>query len=152
MDRSEFAEHQFKSDVRPMRLAVGGGAVVVFGVIAAVSVRPPAPVALFVCLLIVLMVNAGLQAARHVFPVGIGPKGLHAYDFWGYYRTVEWEQMQGCHVRSILPGMPYLIIESSGEGAVLTVPRFLENFPLFRELVLQYAPPGNPLSRYLEEV
>jgi len=89
------------------------------------------------------------EVARWFFWVGVGPRGLRAYNRGGAYSRVEWGEITACRRECLLPRLPYLVISVGEPSRELTIPIYLEDYPRFRELVLSYAPKENPMSQFL---
>lgn len=99
----------------------------------------------------VALVWIGLEAARRFYPVFVGDKGLHAYDWRGAYYTVEWDRITACRRDVMFPWLSYLCIRVDDQANEVMVPTYLEHYGRFRELVLSNAPAENPLSQFLTQ-
>lgn len=91
------------------------------------------------------------EVARWFFWVGVGPRGLRAYNRGGAYSRVEWGEITACRRECLLPRLPYLVISVDKPSRELTVPIYLEDYARFRELVLSYAPTEHPMSQFLNQ-
>lgn len=91
------------------------------------------------------------EVARWFYWVGVGPRGLRAYNRGGAYSRVEWGEITACRRECLLPRLPYLVIGVGEQSRELTIPIYLEDYPRFRDLVLSYAPSENPMSQFLTQ-
>ena len=151
MDRPGFTEHWFVSSVRPMRVIafVAAAFIAVWTIVGFGSNwQMTAIVALGFALALSWI---ALELARLHYKVGVGEKGLYAYDWAGAYHTVEWGRITACRRTLLLPRLPYLVIAVGEQPNEVTVPIYLEHYARFRELVLSYAPADNPLSQFLAQ-
>ena len=97
---------------------------------------------------VALLVPIGLStwAIRwHVEPNGIGGRNnmlVYNYLNWTDIDSVDpW----------LIPGYPYLQVNGAGKRRAFWLPLFMTDMPGLRAAVVRYAPPGNPLRRYLEQ-
>ena len=95
-----------------------------------------------------LLVPIGLAARVsrwHVDPGGIGGRNNLLI-----YRRLAWSEIASVEPWPI-PGYRYLQVNGIGRRRVFWLPLFLTDMPGLRAAVARYAPPDNPLRRYLEE-
>jgi hypothetical protein len=137
---------------RPWLLAVTPLALLAaVGVAFAVAKRNLAAVPIFllvvagVALVLLLPIWLSVRASRwHVDPNGIGGRNNQLV-----YRWLAWHEIESVEPW-LLPGYPYLQVNSGGRRA-FWLPLFLTDMRGFRAAVARYAPPDNPLRRYLEQ-
>jgi hypothetical protein len=84
------------------------------------------------------------------FKVYAGPEGLRAYNFWGLYRTVAWEDIRSARPVNFL-GLRYLRAHTANASSPLWLPLFLTEQDRFDALVRAHAGPSHPLTRALLE-
>jgi hypothetical protein len=138
---------------RPWLLAVIPLALLAaFGVIAAlVSGKPAAVVGSLlgfagVAGVLLLPIGLAVWVSRwHVDPSGIGGRNnmlVYSHLNWAEIESVEpW----------LIPGYRYVQVNGVDKRRAFWLPLFLTDMPGFRSTMMQYAPSGNPLRRYLEE-
>ncbi|HIJ66262.1 MAG TPA: hypothetical protein HPP77_09970 [Candidatus Hydrogenedentes bacterium] len=105
------------------------------------------------CFLIAfLCVLAWLLAVlfRRLFPTKIDAGGIEAPNAWGKIRYVLWEDMAKA-TRLPLLNIPFLRVATSSRGLPLCLPLFLEDRQGFKQVVLNLAPPHNPVRAYFEK-
>lgn len=95
-----------------------------------------------------ILVLIGVGLVTKYFTIKVTDQGLHAYDFWGHYHDVVWDQMHSARSRNLL-GLPYICVDFRGGTRALWIPRFLCDFDRFCSLVSEYAGEGHPLYREL---
>ena len=95
--------------------------------------------------LLLLAIGLTVGASRwHVDSSGIGgPNNMLAY------RRLNWNEIESVEPW-LIPGYPYLQMNGGGKRWVFWVPLFLTDMPAFRAAIARYAPPNNPLRRFLE--
>jgi hypothetical protein len=96
---------------------------------------------------VALMLPIGLVVSMsrwHVDPNGIGGR-----NNWLVYHRLEWSEIKSVKPW-LIPGYRYLQMNGGGKRWVFWLPLFLTDMPGLRSAVTRYAPPGNPLRRYLE--
>lgn len=91
------------------------------------------------------------EVARWFFWVGVGPRGLRAYNRGGAYSLVEWPAILKCRRECLLPRLPYLVISTGEPSRELTIPIYLDDYARFRELVIEHAAPDNPLREFMTQ-
>ena len=106
----------------------------------------------------ILLVFAGVAAALLV-PIGLAarvsrwhvdPDGIGGRNNWLAYRRLAWSEIASVEPWPI-PGYRYLQVNGVGKRWAFWLPLFLTDMPGFRAAVARYAPPANPLRRYLAE-
>jgi hypothetical protein len=104
-----------------------------------------------------LIALAGLALALLV-PVGLAvwvsrwhvdPNGVGGRNNWLVYRSLDWSEIDSVEPW-LIPGYPYLQVNGGGMRWAFWLPLFLTDMPGFLSAVARYAPPDNPLRRYLE--
>jgi hypothetical protein len=98
-------------------------------------------------LALALLVPIGLAvwASRwHVDPNGVGGP-----NSWLVYRSLVWSEIDSVELW-LIPGYPYLQVNGGGMRWAFWLPLSLTDIPGFLSAVAPYAPPDNPLRRYLE--
>ena len=150
----QMSRHTFRITIwRPWLLAVLPlGLLAAFGVIAAlVSGKPAAVVGILlgfagVAGVLLLPIGLAVWASRwHVDPSGIGGRNNYLV-----YHRLAWSEIESVEPW-LLPGYPYLQVNGGGKRWVFWLPLFLTDMTGFRSAVARYAPPENPLRRYLEQ-
>jgi hypothetical protein len=102
----------------------------------------------FAALAVVLLLPIGLVvwASRwHVDPNGIGGRNNMLV-----YHRLDWSEIESVEPW-LLPGYRYVQVNGVGKRWAFWLPLFLTDMPGLRSAVARYAPPGNPLRRYLEQ-
>jgi hypothetical protein len=79
----------------------------------------------------------------------VDPKGIGGRNNWLVYHRLDWSEIESVEPWS-LPGYRYLQVNGVGKRWAFWLPLFLTDMPGLRSAVARYAPPGNPLRRYLE--
>ena len=106
----------------------------------------------------ILLGFAGVAAAL-LLPIGLAvrvsrwhvdPNGIGGRNNWLAYRRLAWSEITSVEPWPI-PGYRYLQVNGAGRRRAFWLPLFLTDMPGLRSAVVRYAPPGNPLRRYLEE-
>jgi hypothetical protein len=106
----------------------------------------------------VLLGLAGLAVAFLV-PIGlvvrvsrwhVDPNGIGGRNNWLSYQHLEWSEITSVEPW-LIPGYPYVQVNGGGKRWAFWLPLFLTDMPGFRAAVARYAPPKNPLRRYLEQ-
>lgn len=99
-----------------------------------------------VAVVLLLPIGLAVRASRwHVDPNGMGGR-----NNWLVYHRLDWSEIESIEPR-LIPGYPYLQVNGGGQRWVFWLPLFLTDMPGFRSAVARYAPPENPLRRYLEK-
>jgi hypothetical protein len=80
----------------------------------------------------------------------VDPKGIGGRDNWHVYHRLDWSEIDSISPW-LIPGYPYLQVNGGGQRWVFWLPLFFTDMPGFRSAVARYAPPENPLRRYLEK-
>ncbi len=97
-------------------------------------------------LALLLLIGLVVWTSRwHVDPNGIGGR-----NNWLVYHRLAWSDIESVEPW-LIPGYRYLQVNGGGKRWALWVPLFLTDMPRFRAAVARYAPPDNPLRRYLEQ-
>ena len=80
----------------------------------------------------------------------VDPNGIGGRNNWLVYHRLDWSEIESVEPWSI-PGYRYLQGNGAGKRWAFWLPLFLTDMPGLRSAVARYAPPVNPLRRYLEE-
>jgi hypothetical protein len=97
---------------------------------------------------VVLLVPIGLAvwvSRWHVDPNGIGGRNNMLI-----YHRLDWSDIVSVEPW-LLPGYQYVQVNGVGRRWAFWLPLFLTDMPGLRAAVARYAPPENPLRRYLEQ-
>ena len=98
-----------------------------------------------VAVALLLLVGVAVWASRwHVDPHGIGGR-----NNWLVYHRLQWSDIESVEPY-VIPGYRYVQVNGGGKRWAFWLPLFLTDMPGLRAAVARYAPPGNPLRRYLE--
>jgi hypothetical protein len=99
-----------------------------------------------VAVVLLLPIGVAVWVSRwHVDPNGIGGRNNMLV-----YHRLDWSEIESVEVWMI-PGYPYLQVNGRGMRRAFWLPLFLTDMPGFRSAIAHYAPPENPLRRYLEQ-
>jgi hypothetical protein len=101
----------------------------------------------FVAVAVALLLPIGLAVRAscwHVDPNGIGGR-----NNWLVYHRLDWSEIESVEPY-LLPGYRYLQVNGVSKRWAFWLPLFLTDMPGLRTAVVRYAPPTNPLRRYLE--
>ena len=99
-----------------------------------------------VALALLLPIGLAVWASRwHVEPNGIGGRNNMLV-----YHRLDWSEIESVEPW-LLPGYRYVQVNGVGKRWAFWLPLFLTDMPGLRSAVARYAPPGNPLRRYLEQ-
>ena len=99
-----------------------------------------------VAVALLLLISLAVAASRwHVDPNGIGGRN----NLLVYHR-LSWSEIESVEPWSI-PGYRYVQVNGRGKRWVFWLPMFLNDMAGLRSAVARYAPPENPLRRYLEQ-
>jgi hypothetical protein len=99
-------------------------------------------------LAVALLAPIGLSvwATRwHIDPTGIGGRNNMLV-----YNHLNWAEIESVEPW-LIPGYRYLQVNGVGKRWAFWLPLFLTDMPGLRAAVARYAPPENPLRRYLEQ-
>ena len=102
----------------------------------------------FAGIAVALLLPIGLTVGTsrwHVDPHGIGGRNNYLV-----YHRLDWSEIASVEPW-LIPGYRYLQVNGVGKRRAFWLPLFLTDMPGLRSAVAHYAPPGNPLRRYLEE-
>jgi hypothetical protein len=102
----------------------------------------------FAALAVALLLPIGLavSASRwHVDPNGIGGPNNSLV-----YHRLDWAEIKSVQPW-LIPGYRYLQVNGVGKRWAFWLPLFLTDMPGLRSAIARYAPPENPLRRYLEQ-
>lgn len=138
---------------RPWLLAVAGLALLgtLGGTVSLIAGQPLAAL----CILLVL---AGAAVAL-LLPIGIAvrvgrwhvdPNGIGGRNHSLVYHRLDWSEIESVEPW-LIPGYRYLQVNGVRRRWAFWLPLFFTDMPGFRSAVTQYAPPENPLRRYLEK-
>jgi hypothetical protein len=103
---------------------------------------------IFAGVAVILLLPIGLTVSVsqwHVDPNGIG--GRNNMLVYNYLNWTEIEAVEPW----LIPGYPYLQVNGGGKRPAFWLPLFLTDMPALWTAVARYAPPENPLRRYLEQ-
>jgi hypothetical protein len=124
--------------------ALGVAASLVAGELAAAAAILLGFAAVAVALL--LPIGLAVWASRwHVDPNGIGGR-----NNWLVYHRLDWSDIESVEPY-LLPGYQYAQVNGVGKRWAFWLPLFLTDMPGLRSAVARYAPPRNPLRRFLEK-
>jgi hypothetical protein len=99
-----------------------------------------------VAVVLLLAIGFAVRVSRwHVDPNGIGGRNNSLV-----YRRLDWSEIESVEPW-LIPGYRYLQVKDLDKRRAFWLPLFLTDMPGLRSAVAQYAPPGNPLRRYLEQ-
>jgi hypothetical protein len=101
--------------------------------------------AVIVLALLLLIGLAVWTSHWHVDPNGIGGR-----NNWLVYHRLNWSEIESVEPW-LIPGYRYLQVNGVGQPRAFWLPLFLTDMPGLRSAVTRYAPPENPLRRYLED-
>jgi hypothetical protein len=138
---------------RPWLLAVTPLALLAaLGVIASfVSGKPAAAVSILlgfagVAVALLLPIGLAVWVSRwHIDPNGIGGRNNMLV-----YHHLDWSEIESVEPW-LIPGYRYVQVNGVSKRRAFWLPLFLTDMPRFRAAIAQYAPPANPLRRYLEQ-
>ena len=102
----------------------------------------------FAGLAVALLLPIGLTVGTsrwHVDPYGIGGRNNYLI-----YHRLDWSEIESVEPW-LIPGYRYLQVNGVGKRRAFWLPLFLTDMPGLRSAVARYAPPENPLRRYLEK-
>ena len=97
---------------------------------------------------VALLLPIGLTVGTsrwHVDPYGIGGRNNYLV-----YHRLDWSEIESVEPW-LIPGYRYLQVIGVGKRRAFWLPLFLTDMPGLRSAVARYAPPENPLRRYLEQ-
>ena len=132
--------------VTPLALLAALG--VVLSVVAGELAAAATIVLGFAAVAVALLLPIGLSvwASRwHVDPDGIGGPNNRLV-----YHRLDWSEIESVEPW-LIPGYRYLQVNGVGKRWAFWLPLFLTDMPGLRSAVARYAPPANPLRRYLEQ-
>ena len=99
-----------------------------------------------VAVALLLPIGLAVWTSRwHVDPDGIGGR-----NNWLVYHRLDWSEIESVEPW-LIPGYRYLQVNGASKRWAFWLPLFLTDMPGLRSAVAQYAPPGNPVRRYLEK-
>ena len=99
-----------------------------------------------VAVALLLLIGLVVWTSRwHVDPNGIGGR-----NNWLVYHRLDWSEIKSVEPW-LIPGYRYLQVNGVSKRWAFWLPLFLTDMPGLRSAVARYAPPGNPLRRYLEK-
>jgi hypothetical protein len=124
--------------------ALGVGLSVVAGALAVASAILLGFAGVAVALLLPIGLTVG-TSRWHVDADGIGGRNNYLV-----YHRLEWSEIESVEPW-LIPGYRYLQVNGVSKPRAFWLPLFLTDMPGFRSAVARYAPPANPLRRYLEE-
>ena len=124
--------------------ALGVAIFVVGGKLAAAAVILLGFAGIAVALLLPIGLTVG-TSRWHIDPYGIGGRNNYLV-----YHRLDWSEIESVEPW-LMPGYRYLQVNGVGKRWAFWLPLFLTDMPGLRSAVARYAPPGNPLRRYLEK-
>lgn len=95
------------------------------------------------------LVCCGL-VCREVFKVIVSRTTIRAHNCWCLATSFDWQEIENWRPLNIC-GLRYVRLYSSQEKRVMWLPLYLSDMKGFKNAVTQFAPPENPLRRYLEQ-
>src|SRR5436305_4313788 len=101
----------------------------------------------FVAVAVILLLPIGLavRASRWC----VDASGIAGPNNWLVFHRLDWSEIESVEPY-LVPGYRYLQVNGAGSRWVFWLPLFLTDMPGLCCAVAQYAPPSNPLRRYLE--
>ena len=78
-----------------------------------------------------------LLLMTYIFPVYIYRHGIKCYDYYGFYKEVEWNHIQVAYFESV-GGIEYVFLDVEGLSTPVTIPLYLEGMDEFIRLVREY--------------
>ena len=102
----------------------------------------------FAGIAVALLLPIGLTVGTsrwHVDPGGIGGRNNYLV-----YHRLDWSEIKSVEPW-LISGYRYLQVNGAGKRWAFWLPLFLTDMPGLRSAVARYAPPTNPLRRYLEQ-
>ena len=124
--------------------ALGVAIFVVGGKLAAAAVILLGFAGVAVALLLPIGLTVG-TSRWHVDPYGIGGRNNYLV-----YHRLDWSEIESVEPW-LIPGYRYLQVNGVSKRRAFWLPLFLTDMPGLRSAVARYAPPQNPLRRYLEK-
>jgi hypothetical protein len=106
----------------------------------------------------ILLGLAGVAGAL-LLPIGLAvrasrwrvdPDGIGGRNNWLVYHRLDWSEIESVEPW-LIPGYRYLQVNGVGKRWAFWLPLFLTDMSGLRSAVAHYAPPENPLRRYLEK-
>lgn len=79
----------------------------------------------------------------------VAPDGIGGPNHWLAYHRLDWSDIESVEPW-LLPGYRYVQVNGVGRRWAFWLPLFLTDMLGLRAAVARYAPPDNPLRRYLE--
>ncbi len=79
-----------------------------------------------------------------LYPVRVGMRGIHSFNFWGVPGSIEWDDMAFVKPTAYA-GLPWLVVQSRRTKNALWLPLFLTDNEAFGQAIVQFAPPNSPL-------
>src|SRR5437867_866300 len=98
-----------------------------------------------VALVLLLPIGLTVWASRWQ----VDPDGIGGPNNWLVYHRLNWSEIESVQPW-LIPGYRYLQVNGVGKRWAFWLPLFLTDMPGLRSAVGRYAPPANPLRRYLE--
>ena len=124
--------------------SLGVAIFVVGGILAAAPVILLGFAGVAVALLLLIGLTVG-TSRWHVDPDGIGGRNNSLV-----YHRLDWSEIESVEPW-LIPGYRYLQVNGVSKRWAFWLPLFLTDMSGLRSAVARYAPPGNPLRRYLEQ-
>lgn len=79
-----------------------------------------------------------------LYPVRVGARGIHSFNFWGVPGSMEWNDMASVK-QATYASLPWLVVQSRRTKNALWLPLFFTDNDGFRRAIAQFAPPDSPL-------
>jgi hypothetical protein len=91
---------------------------------------------------------AGSWLLSRCCPSAYSADGIYGHSFWGFRRFVRWQNVTKTRTFPML-NLPWLRVFDA-DGKVLWLPLFQRNRKDFREEIQKFAPPDNPVLKFME--
>ncbi len=96
-----------------------------------------------------ILISTMFAAAALLFPVYVLSGGIRCYDFFGFYQTIDWDEMGEMKVSSML-GLKYLVVNRVKKPDQIWIPLYLYDGAGFKGAVRERAGKGHGLVEALE--
>ena len=83
-----------------------------------------------------------------LFPAAFSADGIYGHSFWGFRRFIPWPAITKARIFR-MGNLPWLRI-CDGDGKVTWLPLFQKRRKNFREEIQKFAPPDNPVLKFME--
>lgn len=98
---------------------------------------------------LVLILATFFAVVVMLFPVYILKNGVRCYNFYGFYRTIDFDAMDTIKVSSVF-GLKYLVVKRAESQDDIWIPLYLHDRASFKAAVRDRAGKGHPLVEALE--